>query len=112
MAEIEEMLARRAVVADEIVATIDKLGVLVRQEAELQDQLRRAAERDGSKTNPFSNPVTISDAICAELTRVGLAPHRADARLRLGALVDGQQDRYRRQWAVRKQVQATGKSAA
>jgi hypothetical protein len=79
--DYQAMLDRRAQVADEIVETVNKLGELAAEERDLQDQLRRAAERDGSRTNP----VSVMDAICAELTRAGLSPHRVDARIRLGA---------------------------
>ena len=61
MADIEAMLARREQIAAEIVKAVDLLGVLVRQEIELQDTLRRAAERDGSRTNPFSTASTVMD---------------------------------------------------
>ena len=83
--DYQAMLDRRAQVADEIVETVNKLGELAAEERDLQDQLRRAAEHDGSRTNPVSNPVSVMDAICAELTRAGLSPHRVDARIRLGA---------------------------
>jgi len=110
MAEIEQMLGRRAAVADEITRVIDKLGDLVRQEVELQDTLRRAAERDGSRTNPFSTASTVADAINSELTRAGISPRRADPRFRLSALVVDQHRRFRSQWETRAQV--TGQSAA
>ena len=108
--DYQELLDRRATVADEIVKTVDKLGDLVRQEVDLQDTLRRAAEHDGSRTNPFSTQATVSDAICAALTRAGVSPHRADPRINLVALVNSQHERYRNQWAVRAQV--TSQSAA
>src|SRR3954451_18694532 len=104
MVETETLLTRRAEIADEITQTIGRLGVLLRQEIDLRDQLRRTAEHDGSRTNPFETAVSISDAVCGELTRVGLAPHRADARLRLTSIVDSQHVRYRNQWATRAQV--------
>ena len=110
MAEIETLLTRRAEIAEEISETITRLGTLLRQELELRDQLRRAAEHDGSRTNPFETAVSIVDAVCGELTRAGLVPHRADARLRLSSLVRDQNSRYRSQKEVRAQV--TGKSAA
>jgi hypothetical protein len=110
MAEIERMLARRAAVADEITEVIGRLGTLLREEVELQDTLRRAAERDGSRTNPFSTASTVVDAINSELTRTGLSPRRADPRFRLSALVVDQNRRYRAQRETRAQV--TGQSAA
>jgi hypothetical protein len=110
MADIEGLLARRAEVANDIVKTIDLLGALVRQQVEVEDQLRRAAERDGSRTNPFSTASTVADAINSELTRAGISPRRADPRFRLTALVDDQNRRYRSQWAVR--AQAAGQAAA
>lgn len=104
--DYQTLLDRRAEIADEISETITRLGSLMRQEVELRDQLRRIAERDGAKTNPFENAVSIADAICGELTRAGLVPHRADSRLRLRALVEGQHERYLRQADVRKQVRS------
>jgi hypothetical protein len=104
MAEIEQMLARRAEVANDIVKTIDLLGALVRQEIELQDTLRRAVERDGSRTNAFSTASTIMDAVNSELVRVGVNPRRADPRYRLVALITDQHRWYRSQWAARDQV--------
>ena len=74
MAEIEQVLARREQIAAEIVKAVDLLGVLVRQEIELQDTFRRAAEGDGSRTNPFSTASTVMDALNTELIRVGLNP--------------------------------------
>ena len=110
MADIEAMLARREQIAAEIVKAVDLLGVLVRQEIELQDTLRRAAERDGSRTNPFSTASTVMDALNSELVRVGVNPRRADPRHRLVALVTDQDRRFRNHWASRAQV--AGKSAA
>jgi hypothetical protein len=110
MADVEAMLARRAEIEDEITQTIGRLGVLMRQEVELQEQLRRAAEADGSKTNPFSSFNSISDAVCAELTCAGLNPHRADQAIRLAELIDGQHTRYRAQRQTRAQV--AGRPAA
>jgi hypothetical protein len=108
--EYQELLARRAQVADAIVATIDKLGELVAEERELQDRLRRLGEAAGMKATPFSTAVTTVDAVNSELTRVGLSPRRADPRMRLTALVVDQNRRYRAQREVRQQV--AGQSAA
>jgi hypothetical protein len=110
MVETETLLTRRAEIADEITQTIGRLGVLLRQEVEVTDQLRRVAEADGSRTNPFSTAVTTVDAINSELTRSGLAPRRADPRMRLTALVVDQHRRYASQRQVRDLV--TGQSAA
>jgi hypothetical protein len=107
--EYQELLARRAQVADAIVATIDKLGELVAEERELQDRLRRLGEAAGMKATPFSTAVTTVDAVNSELTRVGLSPRRADPRMRLTALVVDQNRRYRAQREVRQQV--AGQSA-
>src|SRR5687768_12722209 len=95
--DYQELLARRAEVADEITETIDKLGVLVRQEVDLQDTLRRGAEQAGVRANPFSTASTVMDAVNSELTRAGLAPRRADPRFRLTALVIDQNRRFRSQ---------------
>jgi hypothetical protein len=102
--EYQELLTRRAAVADEIVKTIDTLGELVAEERELQDRLRRLGEAAGVKATPFSTAVTVTDAINSELTRAGLSPRRADPRMRLTALVVDQNRRYRSQREVRQQV--------
>jgi hypothetical protein len=102
--DIEALLAERENVADQIVQTIGRLGTLVRQQNELEESLRRAAERDGSRTNAFSTSITVTDAICGELTAAGLSLHRGDRQVRLMPLVAGQHGRYRAQAAVRKQV--------
>jgi|SRR4051812_29246249 hypothetical protein len=108
--DYQEMLDRRAAVADEIVKTIDALGELAAEERDLQDRLRRLGEHAGSRTNPFSTASTVADAINSELTRAGISPRRADPRFRLNSLVIDQNRRYRNQAAVRAQV--TGQSAA
>jgi hypothetical protein len=108
--ELEQLLARREAIADEITAVIGKLGVLVREEQELQDHLRRAAERDGSRTNAFATALTVSDAVCGELTAAGLVPRRGDPAVHLAPLIEGQHRKYRDQRAVRKQV--AGRSVA
>ena len=110
MVETETLLTRRAEIADEITQTIGRLGVLLRQEVEVTDQLRRIAEADGSRTNPFSTAVTTVDAINSELTRAGLAPRRSDPRMRLTALITDQNRRYRARQETRAQV--AGQSAA
>jgi hypothetical protein len=110
MVETETLLTRRAEIADEISETITRLGVLLRQEVELQDQLRRAAEAGGSRTNPFSTTPDITDAVCGELTRVGLALRRSDPRVRVGAVIESQNRRYRNQMAGREPV--AGKAVA
>ena len=56
--------------------------MLVRQEVELEETLRRSAERAGSKANAFSTSPTVMDAINSELTRAGLTLCRADPRMR------------------------------
>jgi hypothetical protein len=90
--DYQALLARRAAVAEEMTQAIGRLGVLVREEQELQDRLRRGAEAGGTRANPFHTASTVMDAICAELTRAGLSPHRA---VRLADLVDHQNRRYR-----------------
>jgi hypothetical protein len=87
-----------------------ELGVLVREELELQETLRRAAERAGSRANAFSTTPDITDALCGELTRAGLALRRADPRLRLSAVISDQNRWYRGQMANREPV--AGQSAA
>src|SRR3954463_16155169 len=99
MADVEAMLARRAEIADEITQTIGRLGVLWRQEVELQDQLRRAGEHAGVRANAFSTTPDLTDAICGVLTRVGLSLRRSDPRMRVSAVVDSQGRRFRGQMA-------------
>ena len=93
--DYQTLLDRRAEIAEEITQTIGRLGVLWRQEVELQDQLRRAAEAAGSRANAFSTTPDITDAICGELTRAGLSLRRSDPRMRVTAVVDSQNRRYR-----------------
>ena len=45
---------------------------LVREELELRDQLRRAAEAAGSRINPFHTAPSVEVAVNCELTRAGL----------------------------------------
>jgi hypothetical protein len=97
----QALLTRRVRIADDITQTIGKLGVLMREELELRDQLRRAAEAAGSRTNPFMTASSVMDAVNSELTRAGLTPRRADPRIRLVDLIEGQQVRYRNQMTVR-----------
>jgi hypothetical protein len=70
--DYQALLDRRAQIGDEISQTIGRLGVLLgvlmRQEVELQNLLRRTAEAAGVKANAFATPTTVPDAICAELT--------------------------------------------
>jgi hypothetical protein len=91
------LLDRRAVVADEITQVIGKLGVLVREEAELRTQLGRVHRAAGSCAEPFDAETTVMDAINSELTRAGLTLRRGDPSIRLGGLVDDQNRRYRSQ---------------
>jgi hypothetical protein len=93
----QTLLDRRAVVADEITALIGKLGVLVREEAELGAQLSRIQRAAGSCAAPFDTATTVMDAINSELTRAGLTLRRGDPSIRLGDLVDDQTRRYRSQ---------------
>jgi hypothetical protein len=111
--DYQALLTRRERIADEITQTIGRLGVLMREELELRDQLRRAAEADGSRTNPFMTASSVMDAVNSELTRAGLNLRRADPSIRLVDLVDlveRQQVRYRNQMTVRQL--ARGPSAA
>jgi hypothetical protein len=110
MVDVEQMLQRREAITDEISQVIGRLGVLVRQELKLQETLRKHAEWSGSKANAFSTSVSVVDAINGELTSAGLSPRRSDPRLRLSAVVDSQNRRYRAQMAGREP--ASGQSAA
>jgi hypothetical protein len=102
--DYQTLLDRRAEIAEEITQTIGRLGVLCRQEVELQDQLRRAAERAGSRANAFSTTPTVMDAINSELTHAGLTLRRADPRMRLNTVVETQNRRYRGQMTGREPV--------
>lgn len=97
--DYQTLLDRRAEIAEEITQTIGRLGVLWRQEVELQDQLRRAGEHAGVRANAFSTTPDLTDAICGELTRAGLALRRSDPRMRVTAVVETQNRRYRGQVA-------------
>src|SRR3954452_10329501 len=104
MADGEQLLDGREQIAEEMTQAIGRLGVLWRQEVELQDQLRRAGEHAGVRANAFSTTPDLTDAICGELTRVGLALRRADPRMRVTAVVDSQGRRFRGQMAGREPV--------
>jgi hypothetical protein len=101
--DYQALLIERAEVVDDIVETISKLGTLVRQEAELRNQLMRIQRDAGSTAEPFSTATSVADAVCAELGRAGLSLYRADPRICLPALVDSQHSRYADQMTVRKQ---------
>jgi hypothetical protein len=102
--DYQGLLARRATLADEIVATIDKLGELAAEERDLQERLRRLGEAAGVRANAFSTAATTMDAVNSELTRVGLSPRRSDPRMRLSSLIIDQNRRYRAQRETRAQV--------
>jgi hypothetical protein len=98
------LLDCRAEIAEEITQTIGRLGVLVRQEVEITETLRRAAERAESKANAFSTTPTVVDAINSELTRAGLSLCRADPRMQVNAVVETQNRRYCGQMTGREPV--------
>jgi hypothetical protein len=108
--DYQELIRRRAVVADQIVDVIETLGQLATEERALEERLRKLGEAAGVKANAFSTAVSITDAISSELTRCGLSPRRADPRLRVSSLIRDQHSRYRSQREVCAQV--VGKSAA
>jgi hypothetical protein len=110
MADVEAMLARREQIGAEITEVVGRLGVLVREESEIEETLRRTAERAGSKANAFSTAPTALDAVCSELARAGINLRRSDPRMRLTAVVETQNHRYRGQMAGREP--ASGQSAA
>jgi hypothetical protein len=110
--DFQELLARRAAVAEEITEVIGRLGELLGEEVALQDKLRRLAEAAGVRANPFQTASTVQDAINSELTRSGLSPRRSDPRMRLTALVVDQNGRYRAQRQTRQQVVDRDQSAA
>jgi hypothetical protein len=80
MADVEPMLAERQDLADEIAALAGRLGVILRREL-------RAA---GISAQPFLTQPDFREAICAELGKQGLHLHRADPRISLVAVVEGQ----------------------
>jgi hypothetical protein len=78
MADIEPMLAERQDLADEIAVLAGRLGVILRREEELVEDLRRELRAAGLKAQPFLTQPNFREAICAELGRAGLHLHRAD----------------------------------
>jgi hypothetical protein len=90
MADIEALLAARAAAADEIVAAVGRLGVALRAETELTEALHRELRAAGLKAQPFLTQPNFREAICAELGKQGLHLHRADPRIGLAAVVEGQ----------------------
>lgn len=106
----QDLLARRAAVADEITSVIDKLGTLVTEEETIQNQLHRLGAAAGVRANVFSTANSFMDGVCSELTRAGLSIRRSDPRFRLSALVVDQHRRYRALRQTRPQV--TDQSAA
>jgi hypothetical protein len=92
MADVEQMLARRTAIAEEMTGLIGRLGVLVREEKELVGDLRREMARSGVKAETFSTQPDLEELINHELGRAGVEAWRCAAPWgpRLTDLVDRQ----------------------
>jgi len=112
--DYQELIQRRAVVADQIVDVIETLGQLAAEARALEDRLRKFGEANGVKANAFSTQPNLEDGINSELSRAltpaSISPRRSDPRLRLDVLVRDQNRRHRAQREVRELV--AGQSAA
>jgi hypothetical protein len=67
MADVEQMLARRTAIAEEMTGLIGRLGVLVREEKEPVGDLRREMARSGVKAETFSTQPDLEELINHEL---------------------------------------------
>ena len=90
MADVEQMLAAREAATDAIVQAVGRLGVALREEQELTEAVRRELRAAGISAQPFLTQPNFREAICAELGKQGLHLHRADPRISLVAVVEGQ----------------------
>jgi hypothetical protein len=92
MADVEQMLQRRTAIAEEMTGLIGRLGVLVREEKELANDLRREMARSGIKAEVLQTTPDIEELINHELGRVGVEAWRCAAPWgsRLTDLVDRQ----------------------
>jgi hypothetical protein len=112
MADVEQRLARRAQIADEMTTAIGRLGVLVREEKELATEIRRALGQAGISAQPFSTAPNVEEIINHELGRAGVEAWRVATPfgVRLTDLVDRQHRNVRELLATR--VRASGPAAA
>jgi hypothetical protein len=90
MADVEQMLAAREAAADAIVQAVGRLGVALREEQALTEALRRELRAAKLKAQPFLTQPNFREAVCAELGKQGLHLHRADPRITLRGVVEGQ----------------------
>jgi hypothetical protein len=72
MADVEQMLQRRTAIAEEMTGLIGRLGVLVREEKELANDLRREMARSGIKAEVLQTTPDIEELINHELGRAGV----------------------------------------
>ena len=76
MADVEQMLAQREQIAEELVAAIGRAGTLVREEKELAAQIRREIARSGISALPFATQPDFEEIINHELGRAGIEAWR------------------------------------
>jgi hypothetical protein len=79
MADVEQMLARREQIAEELVAAIGRADTLVREEKELAAQIRREIARSGITALPFGTQPDFETIINHELGRAGIEAWRCAA---------------------------------
>jgi|SRR5688500_11709088 hypothetical protein len=90
MADLEQLLARREAIADRIVSIIGTLGVAIREEAELRQDLRRVLRAAGVSAEPFNTALSVEAVVGEELCRAGVPSQRCGVSVRLADLVDRQ----------------------
>ena len=97
MAELDQMLARREAIAEEMTAAIGRLGTLVREDKELADRIRRDLQAAGIKAEPLHTAPNLEEAINHEFGRQGIEAWRCARPFgpRLTELVDSQHTRTR-----------------
>ena len=97
MADLEQKLARREAIAEEMTAVIGRLGTLVREEKELAEQIRRDVRAAGITAEPLHTAPNLEEIINHEMGRQGIEAWRGAKPFgpRLTELVDSQHKRAR-----------------
>jgi hypothetical protein len=90
VADYQELLVRREALADRIVSIIGTLGVAIREEAELREDLRRVLRAAGVKAEPFNTALSVEAVVGEELCRAGVPSARCGVSVRLTDLVERQ----------------------